>query len=408
MEFEWKWDRLDPLECRIAEFLLHGESNAAICAEVFLSRARVQECIKRILIKTGASTSRAAIVLLVEERENQSLLRVLEQATDGVAIVQDRVVKFANRAMLEMLGYDLEAMAETPFVELVAPKSRDQAAKQYELRLRGEPFSQSYVVGFLCKGGREKDVLVSSGGQIQFRGRPAVLGIMVPHTVHRENHRSPWQLGAPIRAQDLDHGDSEAKGVGNGQVYEGTIMVTDWKWNTFDPIERKIAEILVQGKSNSAISSEVFLSRPRVQECIKRILIKTGARSTRGAIALLLEERENVSLLRVLDQASDGVVILQDRLVKFVNRALERSLGYDLEEIAGTPFVELIAPRSKGAQANNYDLRMRGQPSSGTYVATALCKGGQEKDMMVTSAGLIQYRGRPALLAFTVPRLSGE
>ena len=75
MESDWKWDKLDPLERKVAELLLQGKSNAAICAEVFHSRARVQECIKRILIKTGADSTRAAIVLLVEERENLALIR---------------------------------------------------------------------------------------------------------------------------------------------------------------------------------------------------------------------------------------------------------------------------------------------------------------------------------------------
>ena len=41
MNTEWKWDELDPREQLIAELLLQGKSNAAICAEVFLSRARV-------------------------------------------------------------------------------------------------------------------------------------------------------------------------------------------------------------------------------------------------------------------------------------------------------------------------------------------------------------------------------
>jgi len=179
-------------------------------------------------------------------------------------------------------------------------------------------------------------------------------------------------------------------------------METGWKWDRLDPLERQVVELLLQGKSNAAICAEVFHSRARVQECIKRISIKTGADSTRGAIVLLAEERETLTLLRVLDQATDGVAILQDRLVKFVNRALERILGYDLEEIAGMPFVELAAPGSRDAQAKNYDLRMRGEPFPGSYVATALCKGGQEKDVMIASGGLVQYGGRPALLAFVV------
>jgi PAS domain S-box-containing protein len=180
-------------------------------------------------------------------------------------------------------------------------------------------------------------------------------------------------------------------------------MTSEWKWDTLDPLERKVAELMLQGKSNTAICEEVYLSRARVQECVKRILIKTGADSTRAAIAQLVEERENMTLLHVLDQASDGVVIIQDRVVKFFNRAMQKAMGYDLEEVVGTPFVELVAPRSRGLQAKNYDLRMQGEPFPGSYVATALCKDGQERDMTITSAGLIRFCGRPAFLAIIVP-----
>jgi len=41
MESEWKWDRLDLLERKVAELLLQGRSNAAICNEVYLWEPRI-------------------------------------------------------------------------------------------------------------------------------------------------------------------------------------------------------------------------------------------------------------------------------------------------------------------------------------------------------------------------------
>ena len=181
MKSDSKWDTLDPRERRIAELLVQGKSNAAICAEVFLSRTRVQECIKRILIKTGADSTRGAIALLVRERETLSLLRVLEQATDGVIIIQDRLVKFTNTAMERMHGYEPNEMVGMPFLELIAPESRDIMSKRYELRVQGEPVPASYAIRILCKGGQEKDAIITSGGQIGYCGRPAVLGIEAHH-----------------------------------------------------------------------------------------------------------------------------------------------------------------------------------------------------------------------------------
>jgi len=179
METGWKWDLLDPLERQVVELLLQGKSNAAICAEVFHTRARVQECIKRILIKTGVDSTRGAIVLLVEERETLALLRVLDQATDGVAILQDRVFKFANRALGEIHGYDPEEMVGMPLVEVLAPGSRDTIVEQYELRMRGEPLPRSYLIRIRCKGGQEKDLRVASAGLVRYRGRPAILAVAV-------------------------------------------------------------------------------------------------------------------------------------------------------------------------------------------------------------------------------------
>jgi len=182
-------------------------------------------------------------------------------------------------------------------------------------------------------------------------------------------------------------------------------MKSDWKWDAFDPLERRVAEFLVQGKSNATICTEVFLSRARVQECIKRILIKTGADSTRGAIALLVEERETLSLLRVLQQATDGVVIIQDRLVKFANTALERIHGYEPNGMVGIPLVELMPPGSRNTTIKHYELRMRGEPAPTSYAIRILCKGGEEKDAMVASAGQISYCGRPAILGIVVERM---
>ncbi|MCJ7492491.1 MAG: PAS domain S-box protein [Dehalococcoidia bacterium] len=179
MKSDGKWDKLDPRERQIAELLLQGKSNAAICAEVFLSRARVQDCIKGILIKTGADSTRGAIALLVGERETLSLLRVLEQASDGVIIIQDRLVKFANRAMESIHEYEPNGMTGKYFLDLIAPASRDVMSKRYELRVQGESVPTTYAIRILCKGGQEKDAMIASAGQISYCGRPAILGIVV-------------------------------------------------------------------------------------------------------------------------------------------------------------------------------------------------------------------------------------
>jgi len=178
MDAEWIWDRLDPIEKRIAELLLEGKSNTVIATEVSLSRSRVQERVKRITIKAGAASTREALVLLAQERETSSLLSILDQATDAVAILQDRACKFANKALAKLLGYTTEEMEGIPFVEFVAPGARDQQVTRYEERLKGEPFPGRYTTRALCKTGESKELVVASGGMVRFKGRPAMMAII--------------------------------------------------------------------------------------------------------------------------------------------------------------------------------------------------------------------------------------
>ena len=61
----------------------------------------------------------------------------------------------------------------------MAPGSKSTTTKHYELRMQGEPAPTSYAIRILCKDGQEKDAMIASAGQIMYRGRPAILGIVV-------------------------------------------------------------------------------------------------------------------------------------------------------------------------------------------------------------------------------------
>ncbi len=138
-------------------------------------------------------------------------------------------------------------------------------------------------------------------------------------------------------------------------------------------------------------------------------MIKAGAASTREALVLLAQERETSSLLHILDQASDGVLILQDRVFKFVNKALLNLLGYAAEEMVGIPFVSLAA--SEGVahdQARRYEQRLQGEPFPGRYTTRALCKTGESKQLEVTSGGVVRFKGRPAMMAIVVESPQGR
>lgn len=182
MEIGWRWNRLSASEKRVAELLLEGKSNKDICCEMFLSRARVQECVKRIVAKSEAKSTRSAIVLLTEERGTSRLLRVLERVAEGVAIMQDGVFKFVNTAFAEVSGRTPEELVGKPVLDFIAPEERDGLAQLYGLRLRGEELPRSHRSTIVCKGGERKEVEVASIGIVGYDGEPAIMIF----TIHEE------------------------------------------------------------------------------------------------------------------------------------------------------------------------------------------------------------------------------
>ena len=111
-------------------------------------------------------------------RESESKYAVLvEQARDGVAILQDERFAFANRALAEISGYTVDELTGMPFLDLAAPGSREMIASRYGTRLGAESPPSLYAAELLTKAGDVLQVEISSG-LIQYRARPAVLAIL--------------------------------------------------------------------------------------------------------------------------------------------------------------------------------------------------------------------------------------
>jgi PAS domain S-box-containing protein len=100
----------------------------------------------------------------------------------------------------------------------------------------------------------------------------------------------------------------------------------------------------------------------------------------------------------VVENARDGVVILQDGLFRFVNAFAAEQLGYTVEELQGMDFFEqVVVPELRHTMEERYGLRLAGEqlPMVEARVRT---KDGSVKEVEVCS-NRIQYHGRPAVVA---------
>ncbi|MCK5059061.1 MAG: PAS domain S-box protein [Candidatus Aminicenantes bacterium] len=110
--------------------------------------------------------------------------------------------------------------------------------------------------------------------------------------------------------------------------------------------------------------------------------------------------RESEHIYRELvERANDGITIIQDGLIKFVNPEITNMFGYSDEEIIEKTFIDVIWPQERKRIADINRRRIAGEEVENKYETVLLHRDGH-KVYVEINAGLITYDNRPATLAF--------
>jgi PAS domain S-box-containing protein len=110
--------------------------------------------------------------------------------------------------------------------------------------------------------------------------------------------------------------------------------------------------------------------------------------------------RESEEKYRTLVKRSqDGIVVVQDERIAFVNGALMEMIGYSEEELLGHSVEEFIAPEDAGIVIARHRERMSGRDVVSSYEYSLLHKDGNTRVLVKMNAGIATFRGRPAMIA---------
>jgi len=144
-------------------------------------------------------------------------------------------------------------------------------------------------------------------------------------------------------------------------------------------VEVNAVAILFEGKVSNLVFVRDITPRKRAEQSLKESELKYSA---------------------LVEQATDGIFILQDGVFKFANKAIAKLFGYTVDELLGRSFLEMVAPVSKRLVAERYRSRISGEKEVlNRYDAKVLRKDGTLIEVEV-SAGRFQYQGKPASLGF--------
>jgi len=107
----------------------------------------------------------------------EAYLTIVENALQGMVIIQKGRVVFANPAMEKISGYsrqELQAFTPEEIRNVVHPEDRNRVWENMQRRMKGEEVPSSYEFRFLHKNGEVRWVKIAAT-RINYRGEPAIL-----------------------------------------------------------------------------------------------------------------------------------------------------------------------------------------------------------------------------------------
>jgi PAS domain S-box-containing protein len=336
----------------------------------------------KVLVSALDITERKQAEQALRESE-EKYSAVVQQAKDGVIIIQDTIFQFVNKAMADILGYALGEIENTPFINYVAPESRTMVATRVKAWLAGETVPTIHEAKLLRKDGTIIDAELSAG-IIQCRGKPATVGIIRDITERKQmeealrNSEARLQTivsNVPVILFGLDRDGiftfSEGKGLATLGLKPGEVVGR----SAFEVYQAfpDIVQILRQAMAGETlwvihdigdlIFDVYYTPLKDKQGRVSSVIgVATDITQRRRAEEALRESEERYRLLA--EAAHDMIYIInREGNVDYANSFATQQFGRLPGEIIGRPHAELfLSDDAERQQANLRQVLEAGQP----------------------------------------------
>jgi len=111
----------------------------------------------------------------------------------------------------------------------------------------------------------------------------------------------------------------------------------------------------------------------------------------------LRESEEKYSTL--VESSKDGIIMIQDGVLKFINTAATELVGYSIEEMINANFLKFVAPVYRDLALKRYNDRIEGRKLPSIHEIEILRKDGKTVPVEINSV-LINIKGKATDLAF--------
>jgi PAS domain S-box-containing protein len=166
--------------------LFHGQTFGAVIVYASQPQAFNDEEVKLLSEMTGdlaygimalrEQSTRQQMEAVLKESE-EKYRNVVERANDGITIIQDGIVLFANQRLVELWGGTVEEVVGRPFSDFVSPTTRPKLVEYYRLRMSGKQTPSTYETQLSRKDGSLVEAEVNAG-IFTYQGKPTDLVVV--------------------------------------------------------------------------------------------------------------------------------------------------------------------------------------------------------------------------------------
>jgi PAS domain S-box-containing protein len=356
-------------------------------------------------------------------RESEEKFRsVAEQSPNMIFINNRGRVVYANQKSVDIMGYERQEFYAPgfDFMKLIAPESVEQIKSVYARHASGgevEPYEYSLIT----KDGRRIESIITTK-LIEYDGTKAILGIVTDITERRAAERALLESERQYRTaldamRDPVHvADADLRIVMVNQAFLRWLagrgidhaVLGKTVFDAFPFLPAKVREeyrhvfeagaplVTNEETTVAGCTYSTETTKVPVTEGDKVVRVLTVVRDTTERRAAELALRESEEKYRsVVERASDGICVVQDGRLKYVNPRLAEMAGYSAAELVDRQFLDYLHPEDRAGVAARYRRRLEGEKQTSTYSVRFLRRDGSSVRVEVNAA-LSAYEGAAA------------